>query len=99
LKHAEPGKQLSSEVELYSVYWQKGWSAMPGDHHPEDQPQVQDTTSRLGCGIEDSLIYKLGRWNSDVFLQYIQMSQEELARFSKILSGSSSGWLEPSAWL
>jgi len=47
LKHTKPGKQLSSEVELYSVYWQKGWPVMPGDHHPEDQPQVPSSRAQL----------------------------------------------------
>ena len=50
--------------------------------------RIGAATTAAGCGIEDSLIHKLGRWNSDAFLQYIQMSQEESAQFSRIWANS-----------
>jgi len=49
--------------------------------------RIGAATTAAGCGIEDSLIRKLGRWNSDAFLRYIRLSQEELAQFSRTLAG------------
>ena len=48
------------------------------------------TTAAL-VGIEDSTIQMLGRWHSGVFLQYIRMPKEQLARLSSVMATYAQG--------
>ena len=44
--------------------------------------RIGAATAAAKAGIEDSVIWTLGRWNSAAFLTYIRTLRESLARFS-----------------
>ena len=45
-------------------------------------------TAAAKVGLEDSTIWKLGRWNSAAFMTYIRTSQDKLAEFSRLIANA-----------
>ena len=45
-------------------------------------------TSAKLVGVSDSHLKALGRWRSDAYLKYVQLSPKDLARLSRFLASS-----------
>ena len=45
-------------------------------------------TSTKHVGVSDSHLKALGRWRSDAYLKYVQLSLKDLVRLSKSLASS-----------
>ena len=50
--------------------------------------RIGATTSAKHVGMSDSHLKALGRWRSDAYLKYVQLSLKDLARLSKSLASS-----------
>ena len=51
--------------------------------------RVGAATTAAACGVEDSLIIMLGRWNCSAYLLYVHVPRERLAALSTPLSRTS----------
>ena len=51
--------------------------------------RIGAATTAAACGIEDSLIKTLGRWESSAYQRYIRLPREKLAKVSSILCSHS----------
>ena len=50
--------------------------------------RIGAATSTKHAGVSDSHLKALGRWRSDAYLKYGQLSLKDLARLSKSLASS-----------
>ena len=48
--------------------------------------RIGAATTAVACGIEDSLIQKMGRWSSNAFQLYIWTPPEQLSKVCHILA-------------
>ena len=73
------GELMSSrDIQAHaSAPWRQQWHTLYFD--------------RIGQGHSSSTIQALGRWQSSAFLQYIRMSQEQLATISRRLALAAAG--------
>ena len=62
----------------------------PKNYYAGQSFQVGAAISAAIAGNEDSTIQTLGRWQSAVFLEYIQLPHEHLAQFSGVLAATAS---------
>jgi len=50
--------------------------------------RIGAVSTAAACGIEDSTIQTLGRWESAAYLRYVRIPREKLANISKSLSNA-----------
>ena len=55
-------------------------------HYSGHSFRIGAATTAAACGLEDSLIQTLGRWESTAYLRYIRIPREQLASVSRCLS-------------
>ena len=83
----EDGKYLTRVkfvTEVRSALWRAGY---PAEKYAGHSFRIGAATAAGKCGIQDSLIKTLGRWESSAYTSYIRTPPETLYKVSRKLLG------------
>ena len=86
LFHFKDGHYLTRQCFVEHVRTALQQSGINPAHYSGHSFRIGAATTAAACGLEDSLIQTLGRWESTAYLRYIRIPREQLASVSRCLS-------------
>ena len=79
------GRKLTRQRFTDQVFSALHRAGLNRKHYASHTFRIGAATTAAKKGIEDSIIKTLGRWESAAYLQYVKISRDQLAGFTKVL--------------